>query len=383
MLKVVALCASLADAAAFERRLRGPDSRVDLVLLVTRAQPKPRFVGALARDFVRLGPRGAANMVALLVRRRLRITFAALSDRPVLDGLHALNADVGLHATPVIYRSDVIVCFRLGILNAHIGLLPKYRGRSVMEWSIVEGDPTGITTFFIDEGIDTGTRIILREEMSVRGFGTVRSAKSYLFSLAPDMYAQALTKLGDPDFVPLRQQLAEGKRWYVMSALLAGVVDELLSNRVDGASDSYYESTLRRELLIKGYQRRLAEQTSWPGGATPPRAVSTSLSDEEHLRVLMVRLWPPFVRGSETIDERRTLFEHADALRTAAKGEDTRFLDALNCVYEAVAARLGDHEQITDDVRTFLCSYFEIVAHQIERLERSHQAAQALAPGGA
>jgi hypothetical protein len=44
----------------------------------------------------------------------------------------SFNAEV-LHATDVIYRTETLQAFRLGILNAHIGVLPRYRGRSVME----------------------------------------------------------------------------------------------------------------------------------------------------------------------------------------------------------------------------------------------------------
>src|SRR5436305_11718144 len=95
----------------------------------------------------------------------------------------------------VIYRRPAIEAFRLGILNAHIGLLPRYRGRSVMEWSLLNGDPTGVTTFFVDEGIDTGARIVLRQHVDVYDCPEVDDAKRYLFSLDGAMYAEALRRL--------------------------------------------------------------------------------------------------------------------------------------------------------------------------------------------
>ena len=78
-------------------------------------------------------------------------------DRKSVDTLAKLKLDVGLHKAGVIYRDATINAFRFGILNHHIGLLPAYRGRSVLEWSILQGDPVGITVFFIDTGIDTSS----------------------------------------------------------------------------------------------------------------------------------------------------------------------------------------------------------------------------------
>jgi folate-dependent phosphoribosylglycinamide formyltransferase PurN len=42
------------------------------------------------------------------------------------------------------------------IINAHPGYLPKHRGLDSLSWSIRNGDPTGLTTYMVDEGIDTG-----------------------------------------------------------------------------------------------------------------------------------------------------------------------------------------------------------------------------------
>jgi methionyl-tRNA formyltransferase len=205
------------------------DAGVELILLLTRTRPLPLFLGAIAFDLLRLGQRGFREAAGMFVRRQLKITTRSIDDDHVLEFLRELAPDVGLHATPVIYRTPLIECFRLGILNPHIGLLPKYRGRSVLEWSILEGDPTGITTFFIDEGIDTGAEIVLRKEVPVTGFANVAAAKQYLFSLSGDMFRAAMQTLREPGFTPLRQTMDEGTRWYVMSRLLTGVVDRILA----------------------------------------------------------------------------------------------------------------------------------------------------------
>lgn len=154
-------------------------------------------------------------------------------DRPLDDPvstqrLRSLRCDVGLHAANVIYRKPTIAAFRLGILNAHIGILPAYRGRSVAEWSVLQGDPVGVTVFFIDTGIDTGERIVLREFISPNGARSVRRLKKLLFDRDARLYRQALEALSSPDFRFERNEVSEGRRYYVMSKALTEAANEIL-----------------------------------------------------------------------------------------------------------------------------------------------------------
>ncbi len=78
------------------------------------------------------------------------------------------------------YRPDVIVvaAFRilppavfeqahLGSFNLHASLLPAYRGAAPVNWSLIKGDrETGVTTFFLQQRVDTGT-VILQEKTAI------------------------------------------------------------------------------------------------------------------------------------------------------------------------------------------------------------------------
>lgn len=56
---------------------------------------------------------------------------------------------------------------RLGCINVHGSLLPKYRGAAPIQWALINGDSvTGITTMFMDEGMDTGD-ILLKKELPI------------------------------------------------------------------------------------------------------------------------------------------------------------------------------------------------------------------------
>ncbi len=90
-----------------------------------------------------------------------------LKDEAFLSELHALKADV-----------QVVVAFRMlpkvvwqmpkfGTFNLHASLLPDYRGAAPINWAIINGDAkSGVTTFFIDDKIDTGA-IILKSELEI------------------------------------------------------------------------------------------------------------------------------------------------------------------------------------------------------------------------
>lgn len=163
----------------------------------------------------------------LLANRRLIFLRGPLHNPKSVDTLRKLSLDVGLHKAGVIYRDVTIDAFRLGILNHHIGILPAYRGRSVLEWSILQGDPVGITVFFIDTGIDTGARILLSEAVDISGYRSVTEAKQYLFNLDKVFFPRALTLLSEGN-QPFQLNDGSGSRYFVMSKLFEGVVEQLL-----------------------------------------------------------------------------------------------------------------------------------------------------------
>lgn len=72
--------------------------------------------------------------------------------------LKALGADLAVVvAYGRLLRRDALDATRLGFMNAHFSLLPRYRGAAPVQWSLVRGEKkTGVTLFWLDEGMDTG-----------------------------------------------------------------------------------------------------------------------------------------------------------------------------------------------------------------------------------
>ncbi len=180
---------------------------------------------SLARHLARLFlKRGRLKSLRLVFGRHVRLFQQPLDHPQSIARLRKLNLDVGLHKAGVIYRDATIKAFRLGILNPHIGMLPGFRGRNVMEWSLLEGEPVGITVFFIDSGIDTGREIVLREEVDISHCASVAEAKQYLFDLDAVYFRRALELLRSNNF-EYQINDGSGRRFYVMSKLFRGVVE--------------------------------------------------------------------------------------------------------------------------------------------------------------
>lgn len=82
---------------------------------------------------------------------------------------------------------------RLGCLNIHGSLLPKYRGRAPHVWAIINNENvTGITMHFIDSGCDTG-KIILQERIDIDKTMTGADVLTKFAALYPEMILTALS----------------------------------------------------------------------------------------------------------------------------------------------------------------------------------------------
>lgn len=90
-----------------------------------------------------------------------------LKDPYFLEALASLQADVFVVVAFRMLPKEVWQMPKYGTFNLHASLLPDYRGAAPINWAIINGETkTGVTTFFIDEKIDTGA-IILQQEVAI------------------------------------------------------------------------------------------------------------------------------------------------------------------------------------------------------------------------
>src|SRR5579883_2841396 len=128
----------------------------------------------------------------LFETRRLR--------RPeVFDQYAALQPDLGVMAFVTdIIRPNVLTAPRLGTIQYHPSLLPRHRGISSINWAVAQGDTkTGLTVFWVDEGIDTGP-ILLQKEVEIGPDDTVGSIYfGKLFPLGIEAMVEAVRMVQD------------------------------------------------------------------------------------------------------------------------------------------------------------------------------------------
>lgn len=87
------------------------------------------------------------------------------------------NIDLLVYAGAGILKKRLIEAAPLGVLNAHMGLLPAYRGMNVTEWAAWNGDAVGCSVHLIDSGIDTGDILLAREvDVGARSVDAMRDA---------------------------------------------------------------------------------------------------------------------------------------------------------------------------------------------------------------
>ncbi|MBW6479523.1 MAG: methionyl-tRNA formyltransferase [Bacteroidales bacterium] len=118
-----------------------------------------------------------------------------LKDPAFIDSLAALKPDV-----------QVVVAFRMlpkavwalpphGTFNLHASLLPDYRGAAPINWAVINGETrTGVTTFFLDEEIDTG-KIIASKETEIYPEDTAGSLHDRLKVTGAELVVETLNKI--------------------------------------------------------------------------------------------------------------------------------------------------------------------------------------------
>lgn len=85
-----------------------------------------------------------------------------------IDEIKALNPDIiCVVAYGRILPKEILEIPKYGCINVHGSLLPKYRGAAPIQWAVINGEEkTGITTMYMDVGMDTGD-MILKEEVEI------------------------------------------------------------------------------------------------------------------------------------------------------------------------------------------------------------------------
>ncbi len=129
-------------------------------------------------------------------------------DPQFLDALRELNADVFVVVAYKILPEEVFSIPRLGSFNIHASLLPKYRGAAPINWAIIRGEKeTGITTFLLDEKVDTG-QMLLQKSIPIGPDETAGELHDRLMVLGAEAALETLRGLANGTLHPAPQPSA-------------------------------------------------------------------------------------------------------------------------------------------------------------------------------
>jgi methionyl-tRNA formyltransferase len=112
---------------------------------------------------------------------------ANLKEDKFIEELKALDANLQIVVAFRMLPEVVWKMPKYGTFNLHASLLPNYRGAAPIHWAIINGESqTGVTTFFIDQKIDTGA-IILQDKIEIENDETVGNLHDRLMNIGSQL----------------------------------------------------------------------------------------------------------------------------------------------------------------------------------------------------
>ena len=148
--------------------------------------------------------------------------FALENDLLVLQPINLKNEDFIKELSSLKANLQIVVAFRMlpkvvwnmpefGTFNLHASLLPQYRGAAPINWAIINGEKkTGVTTFFIDDKIDTGA-IILQSEVAIIPNETVGELHDTLMHLGATLVVKTVQLISNNKVTTIEQSSNELK----------------------------------------------------------------------------------------------------------------------------------------------------------------------------
>lgn len=165
---------------------------------------------------------------------------------------------------------------KFGCINVHGSLLPKYRGAAPIQWSIISGDKvTGITTMFMDEGLDTGD-ILMQSKVFINDSDTSEELKKKMSVVGAQTLIKTIKALEAGELKPLKQDSSKATLSPPLDKITGNInweqsADEI-HNLIRGSNPWPIAHTTLRGKLFKIYKSKV----SLPRPTYPGKIVSVS-----------------------------------------------------------------------------------------------------------
>ncbi len=146
----------------------------------------------------------------------------------LIEDLRNLKIDIGAFCGGGLLRNRFLDSFSFGVLNCHMGVLPKYRGMDVVEWPFLESENSqvGVTSHLMDKGIDTGDILEIVKVDSDK-FENFIELREYLSGVMLELMIKTISSIKKGNFKKQKQSQSDGKQYFVMHPILKKITENL------------------------------------------------------------------------------------------------------------------------------------------------------------
>ena len=194
-----------------------------------------------------------------------------LRDENFLSQLKSYSADLFIVVAFRMLPEVVWKMPKMGTFNLHASLLPKFRGAAPINWAIIKGEKeTGVTTFFIDDKIDTGN-ILLQKTTPINERETVETLHDRLMEIGSALVVETVQGLENCSITPRPQDISR-----LTEGTLAAPKLNKENTRIDWAKTAAEVDALVRGL--SPYPSALATMETGSGEKIEMKVFSTALT---------------------------------------------------------------------------------------------------------
>ena len=212
-----------------------------------------------------------------------------LKDEHFLAQLKELQADLFVVVAFRMLPKEVWKMPAFGTINLHASLLPNYRGAAPINWAIINGDEeTGVTTFFIDEAIDSG-KIIAQEKVKISSNTNAGELHDELMSVGAELTLKTVAAISQQTHTVIDQDKFDGKDFKTAPKIFK-----------EDCEISWQETVENVHNKIRGL--------------SPYPAAWTKLKNTKKNEILLVKLFTSKTIENNGISLTGNLQEHADGI---------------------------------------------------------------------
>jgi methionyl-tRNA formyltransferase len=214
-----------------------------------RAEGTAGFARKVARKllFRRMAHAGADHDTIAELKKREGIAFRSLrdfaqargaeihycgdlNDDSVRDEIARLAPAALVFAGGGLLRRPLLEAARHRIVGCHPGILPEYRGMDCLEWAVLEGrrDKVGLTTFLIDEGVDTGAILRLYPAALEQTDSSFEKLRARLEPAMCHAMVETVAEVLAGTLVAREQVRSDGRQFFLMHPAVRAAADAAL-----------------------------------------------------------------------------------------------------------------------------------------------------------